>query len=486
MDYTSIFTLMRAEVTLTAILVFVFLYDLMAGERARRRFSAVVCCLMVVQVVVNLVPAAGGELFGGMFCHTPMDGIVKSMLSVGALIVFLQSDTWLRREDTRHKQGEFYILTLSTLLGMYFMIGAGNFLLFFIGLELASVPMACLVAFDKYKRYSAEAGAKYILCALFSSGLMLYGISFLYGTTGTLYFGDMAARIDGSPLQVMALVFFLSGLGFKISLVPFHLWTADVYEGSPTVITSYLSVISKGAAGFVLLTTLVKVFAPMISDWQEILFWIIIVSITIANLFALRQNNIKRFMAFSAISQAGYLVLGVIPGTAQGMTSLVFYLLVYLAANLGAFAVINAVEQNSGKICISEYNGLYKTNPKLSFLMTLCLFSLAGIPPFAGFFSKFFVFMAAFHSGFHLLVFIALVNTIISLYYYLIIVKAMYINPNDNPIETFRSDNYTRVALLLCTAGVLLLGIASCVYGTIDSLSYGIDIPAIASACCGK
>ena len=133
MDYTSIFTLMRAEVTLTAILVFVFLYDLMAGERARRRFSAVVCCLMVVQVVVNLVPAAGGELFGGMFCHTPMDGIVKSMLSVGALIVFLQSDTWLRREDTRHKQGEFYILTLSTLLGMYFMIGAGNFLLFFIG-----------------------------------------------------------------------------------------------------------------------------------------------------------------------------------------------------------------------------------------------------------------------------------------------------------------------------------------------------------------
>ena len=239
MDYTSIFTLMRAEVTLTAILVFVFLYDLMAGERARRRFSAVVCCLMVVQVVVNLVPAAGGELFGGMFCHTPMDGIVKSMLSVGALIVFLQSDTWLRREDTRHKQGEFYILTLSTLLGMYFMIGAGNFLLFFIGLELASVPMACLVAFDKYKRYSAEAGAKYILCALFSSGLMLYGISFLYGTTGTLYFGDMAARIDGSPLLVMALVFFLSGLGFKISLVPFHLWTADAYQGAPTNVTAY-------------------------------------------------------------------------------------------------------------------------------------------------------------------------------------------------------------------------------------------------------
>ena len=314
MDYTSIFTLMRAEVTLTAILVFVFLYDLMAGERARRRFSAVVCCLMVVQVVVNLVPAAGGELFGGMFCHTPMDGIVKSMLSVGALIVFLQSDTWLRREDTRHKQGEFYILTLSTLLGMYFMIGAGNFLLFFIGLELASVPMACLVAFDKYKRYSAEAGAKYILCALFSSGLMLYGISFLYGTTGTLYFGDMAARIDGSPLLVMALVFFLSGLGFKISLVPFHLWTADAYQGAPTNVTAYLSVVSKGAAAFVLLTVLVKVFAPMTEQWQTLLWIVTVSSITVANLFAIRQKDLKRFMAFSSISQAGYIMLAVIGG----------------------------------------------------------------------------------------------------------------------------------------------------------------------------
>ena len=348
MDYTSIFTLMRAEVTLTAILVFVFLYDLMAGERERRRFSAVVCCLMVVQVVVNLVPAAGGELFGGMFCHTPMDGIVKSMLSVGALIVFLQSDTWLRREDTRHKQGEFYILTLSTLLGMYFMIGAGNFLLFFIGLELASVPMACLVAFDKYKRYSAEAGAKYILCALFSSGLMLYGISFLYGTTGTLYFGDMAARIDGSPLQVMALVFFLSGLGFKISLVPFHLWTADAYQGAPTNVTAYLSVVSKGAAAFVLLTVLVKVFAPMTEQWQTLLWIVTVSSITVANLFAIRQKDLKRFMAFSSISQAGYIMLAVIGGSAIGMTSLVFYVLVYMAANLAVFGVLSAVQRRQG------------------------------------------------------------------------------------------------------------------------------------------
>ena len=423
------------------------------------------------------------EAFGGMYLYTPMMTVMKTTLNIGTLIVFLMAHSYLRRDENAVKQGEFYILTLSTLLGMYFMISAGHFLMFFIGLELASVPMTALVAYDKWRSTSAEAGAKYILVALFSSALLLYGVSMIYGTTGTLYFDDIAAKLDGSMLNVIGLVFFFTGMGFKISLVPFHLWTADVYEGSPTVVTGFLSVISKGAAGFVLLTTLVKVFSPMVGEWQEILFWIIIVSITLANLFALRQNNLKRFMAFSAISQAGYLVLGVIAGTAQGMTSLVFYLVVYLAANLGAFAVINTVEQNSGKIGIKDYNGLYQTNPKLSFLMTLCLFSLAGIPPFAGFFSKFFVFMAAFNAGFHLLVFIALVNTIISLYYYLLIVKAMYITPNEQPIAAFRSDNYTRVALALCTVGVLLLGIAGCVYGAIDSLSYGLDVFLPATAC---
>ena len=490
MNYTQ-FLYMHEELALLAVVVIMFIYDLIVctdrkGSKPVLN-TAVPVVLMAALTIFNAIPCMPtGEVFGGMYQTTSMTTIMKTVLNIGTLIVFLMAKGYLSRDENHVKQGEFYILTLSTLLGMYFMISAGHFIMFFIGLELASVPMTALVAFDKWRSTSAEAGAKYILVALFSSSLLLYGISMIYGATGTMYFNDLACKLDGGMLNILGLVFFFTGMGFKISLVPFHLWTADVYEGAPTVITSYLSVISKGAAGFVLLTTLVKVFAPMIADWQEILFWIIIVSITIANLFALRQQNLKRFMAFSAISQAGYLVLGVIPGTAQGMTSLVFYLLVYLAANLGAFAVINVIEQKSGKINLDEYNGLYQTNPKLSFLMTLCLFSLAGIPPFAGFFSKFFVFMAAFHQGFHLLVFIALVNTIISLYYYLKIVKAMYICPNESPIATFRSDNYTRIALVLCIAGVLLLGVVSCVYGIIDANSYGIDVPAMASCCCGK
>lgn len=475
MDYGQ-FLHMRPELSLIVAIVILFLYDLFAGEKLRKYIQPLSCILLFIHIVINIIPLnTPAEAFGGMYIYLPMMSIVKSILSVGTLIVVMQSDAWLKREDTRHKRGEFYMLTLSTLLGMFFMISAGNFLMFVIGIELASIPMACLVAFDKYKNHSAEAGAKYILTSMFSSGLMMFGVSFIYGTTGTLYFADVTAGLTGTPLQIMALVFFFSGLGFKISLVPFHLWTADVYEGAPTSVTAYLSVISKGAAAFALLIIFIKVFAPMIEIWQEILYLVTIVTITIANLFAIRQKNIKRFFAFSSISQAGYIMLGVIGGNTIGMTSLVFYILVYLVANMAAFGVISAIEQQTdGKVFIGDYNGLYKTNPKLALIMTLALFSLAGIPPFAGFFSKFFIFMAAFSAGFKVLVFIALVNTVISLYYYLLIVKAMFINENETPVAFFRSDNYIRASLVICLAGILLIGMTSSIYDGINLFGFGI------------
>ncbi len=485
MDYSQ-FLYMHDEISLIAVIVILFLADLfLCGDRqsgtTSKALSFLPACLLLVQTIYMALPlfcpscSATAEAFGGMYQNTPMMTLVKVVLNIGTIIVFLMADSWMKRPENQIKQGEFYLLTLSTLLGMYYMISSGHFLMFFIGLELASIPMTALIAYTKNNQESAEAAAKYILTALFSSGLLLYGISLVYGTCGTMYFDQLAAQFDPSNLlQLVALVLFISGIGFKISLVPFHLWTADTYQGAPTTVTGYLSVISKGAAAFVLFTILVKVFQPMIEQWNTIMLWIIIFSITIANIFAVRQNNIKRFMAFSAISQAGYLVLGVMGGTAQGMTSLVYYLFVYMVANLGVFLIINVTEQNSGKINISDYNGFYQSNPKLSFIMTLCLFSLAGIPPFAGFFSKFFIFMAAFNAGFPVLVFIALVNTVISLYYYLLIVKAMYIMKNDNPIATFKSDCPSKTALVICTLGVVLGGIISCIYGYIDTLSYGL------------
>ena len=479
MDYSQ-FLLLKEELSLILVIVILFVADLFMSPDAHKNDGKPVLNTMLpvapltIHTLITIVPGPVADAFGGMYHNQPIQSIVKSILSIGTLIVFLMAHEWMRRPDTAIKQGEFYILTLSTLLGMYFMISAGHFLMFFIGLETASIPMAALVAFDKYRHHSAEAGAKYILTALFSSGLLLYGLSLIYGTVGTLYFADIPARLTGDPLQIMAFVFFFSGMGFKISLVPFHLWTADVYEGAPSTVTAYLSVISKGSAAFVLMAILIKVFAPMVEQWQEVLYWVIIASITIANLFALRQQNLKRLMAFSSISQAGYIMLGVISGSAQGMTSLVYYVLIYMFANLAVFTVITIVALRAGKFTLEDYNGLYTTNPKLAFLMTLALFSLAGIPPFAGFFSKFFIFAAAFEGGFHLLVFIALINTIISLYYYLKIVKAMYINKSDEPIAAFRSDNYTRASLAICTLGIVVLSIASVVYQSIDKFSFGL------------
>lgn len=461
---------MQAELSLVVVIILMLLADLIIKEPNHKALQTLACGLTLIHLLVNIVPS-GAEAFGGMYQSTPMASVVKTILTAATLLVFMQAERWLEREDTRFKAGEFYLLTLSTLLGMFYMISAGNFLMFYIGLELASIPMACLVAFDKYRHHSAEAGAKFILNAMFSSGIMLYGISLLYGTCGTVYFTDMVSALGGTPLQVAAMVFFFAGLGFKLSLVPFHMWTPDTYQGAPTPVSAYLSVVSKGAAAFSLMTILMKVFGPMVKDWSLMLSVVIVLTITVANLFAILQSDLKRFMAYSSISQAGYIVLAVLAGSAQGMASLVYYIAVYVVANLAVFGVISAVEQQTGgETARDTYNGFYSTNPRLSFVMTLALFSLAGIPPFAGFFSKFFVFASAFHAGHWLVVFLALVNTIISLYYYLLIVKAMYITPSETPVATFKSSPLMRVSLLVCLLGVVLLGICSSVYSLFAEL----------------
>ena len=472
---------MMPEVTLMAMLVIVFIIDFATAHKApivitddktapspRPWFNPLVCAFMLIHILLNCCPTEPATAFGGMYATTPMIGVLKTILAFGTLIVFIQARTWLSRPDSTFKEGEFYMLIISTLLGMNMMVSADHFLLFFLGLEMASVPMACLVAFDKYRHNSAEAGAKFILTATFSSGVMLYGLTFIYADAGSLYFNEVSQHLSATPMTVMGMVFFFSGLGFKISLVPFHFWTADTYQGAPTTITGYLSVVSKGAAAFALCSILMHVFGVLLEQWQYLLGIVIVLSITIANLFAIRQTELKRFMAFSSISQAGYIMLAVMGDSGMGVTALTYYILVYVVANMSVFTIISAIEErNNGVTDMDAYNGLYSTNPKLAFLMTLALFSLGGIPPFAGMFSKFFVFMAALEQGStwaYAIVFIALINTVISLYYYLLIVKAMYINKSENPLPAFKSDCNTRLALAICTIGVALFGVCSYVY----------------------
>ena len=489
MNYSQ-FLYMMPEVTLVVLLLVTFVADFATSQKIRtlaptdkRRswFNPMICLLMFAHILINLFPIETHTVFGGMYIATPAIGVIKTILAFGTLIVLIQSKEWLSRPDTAFKEGEFYLLVIATLLGMNMMVSANHFLLFFLGLEMASVPMACLVAFDKYRHDSAEAGAKFILTATFSSGVMLYGISFIYGAVGTLYFEDIATQLTATPFTILGMVFFFSGLGFKISLVPFHFWTADSYQGAPTTVTGYLSVVSKGAAAFALCTILMKVFAPMVIYWQYLLYIVIVLSITVANLFAIRQTNLKRFMAFSSISQAGYIVLAIVGNSALSVTALSFYVLIYVVANMAIFTIISAVEEhNNGTVMMDSYNGFYQTNPKLAFLMTLALFSLGGIPPFAGMFSKFFIFMAAVQDAdlstsvgawAYIVLFIALINTVISLYYYLLIVKAMYIKKSDNPLPTFKSHTNTKLALAVCTAGVVLFGVCYMVFDWIHAAS---------------
>ena len=471
MNYGQFLNMMpEAFLVLWLLIVFVADFSLMKSERKVSVLGKLTSALLLCQTIL-MFGIQPSEAFGGLYVASAAVNVMKTILAFGTFIVVVMAQSWV--ESRQRLAGEFYMLVISTLLGMYVMMSSGNFLLFFLGLEMASVPMACMVAFDKDRKNSAEGAAKYILVATFSSGVMLFGISFIYAATGTLYFNDVAAAISASPLTIMGLAFFFSGLGFKISLVPFHFWTADTYQGAPTPVTGYLSVISKGAAAITLCIILMKVFQPMVEYWDYMLYIVIVLSITVANLFAIRQSELKRFMAFSSISQAGYIMLAVVGNNQLGVAALTYYVLVYIVANMAVFTVINVVEQNNGgRTDMAAYNGFYQTNPKLSFLMTLALFSLAGIPPFAGMFSKFFVFMAGVQNGepmAYFVVFIALVNTVVSLYYYLLIVKAMYITKTDEPLPTFVSDVNTKVALFICTAGIALFGVVSCIYEWIAS-----------------
>jgi len=312
------------------------------------------------------------------------------------------------------------------------------------------------------------------MSAAFSSAVMLFGISLFYGQFGTLYFSELASDDFGSSLSVMAFIFFISGLGFKISLVPFHFWTADVYEGAPTNVTSYLSVISKGAAVFIFSILLFTVFKTMIDVWTEILYVLSILTMTIGNLFAIRQNNIKRFLAFSSVAQAGFILLGLLGTNALGMATVIYFVLIYIFSNLAAFGVVAAIEAKTNKVNIDDYNGLYKTNPNMSLLMMLSLFSLAGIPPLAGFFGKFFLFTSAAQNGYFWLVLIAVINATISLYYYLIVVKAMFINKNEFPIKRIENNWYMKISFIICFIGLMAIGFYSDIFEYINSISIGL------------
>ena len=459
--------LMKQELVITFIIFVILFMKLAKDETKNETLVNFVNILLTLNLASGFFLQQSGSLFGDMFLTNELFTFEKNLLNLGTLIISLQSYNWLK--DHKHVP-EFYILLLSTLLGMFFMISSNNLLMFYLALELSTIPLAALANFDLEKRRSSEAAFKMIISSAFSSGLLLFGISMLYGSTGTLSLTELPAHLNGNPLQIFSFILLIAGFGFKISAVPFHLWTADVYEGSPVSVTSYLSVISKGAILFVLVSVLYNAFAPLSESWYNMLFLISVMTMIIGNLFALRQQNMKRFLAFSSIAQVGFILIGITGYSAEGSASVIFFILIYIFSNLAAFGVINLVSAATGRENVDDYKGFYKTNKGLSWVLAIALFSLGGVPPTAGFFGKFFLLLAGAGKGNYLLITIAALNMMISLYYYLKVIKAIFMDPNDNPIEKVETGWSPRLAMIICVGGIIIVGLASGAYNYIYSL----------------
>ncbi len=456
--------IMKQEILLIAIILILLLAEIFL-DKNRNRLVMIATLLFAAHTIVGFLPAKYGFIFGEMYKNTEMLNFMKNILNVGVLVILLQSAQWIKTSEAlKNRATEFYIIMFSTLIGMYYMLSSGHFIMFYIGIELATIPLAALAAYDMYRAKSAEAGIKLILTSSVASGIMIFGLSMIYGSTGTLYYSELPNILSINAMSVLALVFFLSGLAFKIALVPFHFWAPDVYEGAPISVTSFLSTISKGSSVFILVILLFTVFKNLSDIWLPLFYGISILTIMVGNFFAIRQKNLKRFFAFSGIVQAGFILLGILGGNAEGVTSVIYFMLIYIFTTLASLGVIQAIYNQTGKEFREDLKGLYRTNPKLSLVMLLALFSLVGIPPVAGFFGKFFLLRAAASQGYYLLVFIAGLNLIIALYYYMLIVKEMFLLKSDNAIKPFKSDWYMRLGLIINTIAILLLGMLSPVY----------------------
>jgi len=459
--------LMKQELLLTVILFVILFLKLGKKEWKAESLLNFINILLFINLAAGFVGSSSGTLFGDMFITNELLTLEKNFLNLGILIISLQSWPWLK--DHKHVP-EFYVLLISTLIGMFFMISSNNLLMFYLGLELSTIPLAALANYDLDRRRSSEAAFKMIISSAFSSGLLLFGISMLYGAIGTLNFAELATGLTGNPLEIFSFILLVAGFGFKISAVPFHLWTADVYEGSPVAVTSYLSVISKGAILFVMVSVMYSVFGPLQTSWYNMLFILSVLTMIIGNLFALRQQNMKRFLAFSSIAQVGFILVGLTGDLQAGSSSVIYFVLVYIFSNLGAFGVVSLVSAVTGMENMDSYKGFYKNNPLLAWVLAISLFSLAGIPPTAGFFGKFFLLLSGAGNGNYLLISIAALNMVVALYYYLKIIRVMFMDANDAPIEKIQSGFAPKLAMAICVGGILITGLASGAYQYIYSL----------------
>ncbi len=425
------------------------------GDRSTPLITGLSIALIVVAGVIVAVSPAEGITFSGAFIVDPFARFMKVLALIGSAVAILMSIGYARAQ--KFERFEYPILIVIATLGMMMMISANDLIAVYLGLELQSLALYVIAAINRDSVRSTEAGLKYFVLGALSSGMLLYGASLVYGFTGTTTFPGIAVALTdgGASLGlVFGLVFLIAGLAFKISAVPFHMWTPDVYEGAPTPVTAFFAAAPKVAAMALFVRVVVSPFAPITPDWQQILSFIAIASMVLGAFAAIGQRNIKRLMAYSSIGHMGYALVGLAAGTEAGVQGVIIYVAIYLAMTVGAFACILSMRRREGMVYeISDLAGLSKTHPIMAFMLATILFSLAGIPPLAGFFAKFYVFLAAIESGLYVLAVLGVVASVVGAFYYLRIIKIMYF---DDPATSFEPMP-TELRFVLGVSGAFVL-----------------------------
>lgn len=432
MNITTIATVLTPEIALVLLSLLLFAIGLLIPAGARKGMMPLTVFSLAGVLCYTLYDFFYGErvsFLDGLYLHDQFAMYFKILFLAAALLVVLSSGGYVQKLP-KHR-GEFYSLLLMATLGMMIMAGAGELITMYVGLELMTISFYILVAYLADDPRSSEAGIKYLVLGATSSAVLLYGISLIYGLTGSTELAVIAGRLNGNltPASFLATVFILAGLGFKISLVPFHLWSPDIYEGAPTPVTAFLAIASKAAAFAVLIRVyLITMNSQSFSaTGQSLLFVLAAMTMIIGNLIAIPQTNLKRLLAFSSIAQAGYLMVGIIAESVAGIKGVIFYAMIYVFANMGAFAVATLISEKQGSSEISDLAGLWRRSPLATVVMTASLLSLAGIPPLAGFVGKFYLFSAVMDQGYVAIAYIGFVMSMISVYYYLSVVKVMFL-----------------------------------------------------------
>lgn len=428
--------LLGAELWLAIGVLVLLMVGVFSGERSLSQITGLSLALLVAAAIALFLTEERGVAMNGAFILDNFAWFMKLLTLLGSALAIIMSVNFMKREGVINF--EYPILVLTATLGMMLMISANDLIALYLGLELQSLSLYVLAAINRDSVRSTEAGLKYFVLGALSSGMLLYGASLIYGFTGHTDFVGIAEAMAGNERSiglVFGLVFLMAGIAFKISAVPFHMWTPDVYEGSPSPVTAFFAAAPKIAAMAMLIRVVIQAFEPITSDWQQIIAFIAIASMTLGAFAAIGQTNIKRLMAYSSIGHMGYALVGLAAGTQAGVNGVILYMLIYMIMTVGTFACIIAMRRKNGAVEeITDLAGLGTRNPMMALMLTILMFSLAGIPPLAGFFAKYFVFVAAIEAGLYALAIIGVLASVIGAFYYLRVIKIMWF---DEPAESF-------------------------------------------------